>query len=156
MVRHSHLSAAAVAMLVLAAASAAGARPDPRLTADPERKVMEKAGWTYIGVSDGVLVYMKDAIPGSAEGARRVVTAYEALTPRDREGFAFRSVESLGEFDCDQGRTRILRETFYKEPSLKGETWSKPDSVATDWTNAVEGSIGFLRVAFACRERPIA
>jgi hypothetical protein len=155
MARLFPLSVAAAAMLALTTAQAAHATV-PRLTADPEKKVLEKAGWTYIGLSDDVLVYMKDAIPAATGGPRRVVTAYEALTPRDREGFSFRSVESLGEFDCENGRTRIIRETFYEQPSLKGQTWSKPDFVVTDWTEAVEGSIGFLRIAFACREKPTA
>jgi hypothetical protein len=150
------VSAAAAAILALTTVSPAAAKPDPRLTADPERKVLEKAGWTYIGVSDDVLIYMKDAIPAGAGGARRVVTAYEALSPRDREGFAFRSVESLSEFDCDNGRSRIIRETFYEQPALKGQRWSKPESVSSDWTDTVEGSIGMLRIAFACREKPTA
>jgi hypothetical protein len=155
MVRHSHLSAAAAALLALATTQAAQA-VTPRLTADPEKKVMERAGWTYIGVSDGVLIYMKDAVPSAAGGARRVVTAYEALSPRDHDGFAFRSVESLGEFDCVNGRSRIIRETFYEQPSLQGQTWSKQDSATTEWTDAVEGSVGMLRIAFACRDKPVA
>ena len=155
MIRHPHLSAAVAALLALTTVQAAQA-VTPRLTADPEKKVLERAGWTYIGMSEGVLIYMKDAIAaGDSGGARRVVTAYESLGTRDREGFSFRSVESLGEFDCVNGRSRILKETYYEQPSLKGQTLAKADA-ATEWTEAVEGSVGMLRIAFACRDKPVA
>jgi hypothetical protein len=123
---------------------------------DPEKKVLEKSGWTYIGISDGVLIYMKDAVPGSAAGTRRVLTAYESLTPKDQEGFAFRSVQSLGEFDCDNGRSRVIHETYYEQPSLKGKTLAKADATDPEWNEVIEGSVGLMRIVFACRERPIA
>ena len=81
---------------------------------------------------------------------RRVITAYETLGPRDRGGFAFRSVESLSEYDCPAGASRVVAETFYAEPALKGKTWTMPGFVATAWAKPPEGSIGALRFSFAC------
>jgi hypothetical protein len=128
----------------------------PRLVIDPEKKVLEKSGWTYIGMSDGVLIYMKDAVPGSASGSRRVLTAYETLSPQDRDGFAFRSVQSLGEFDCQKGRSRVLTETYYEQPSLRGKTLAKAEEGEPEWNEVIEGSVGLMRIVFACRDRPIA
>ena len=137
--------------LVLAAAAMTPASSQPQ---PPSNQLMERAGWTFIALSDDTLVYMKDAAQPSG-ATRQVWTAYETLKPRDREGFAFRSVESLGEYDCGEGRTRVLRETFYDGPSLAGRTWQAPDFEVTEWAQPGTGSIGELRIAFACRERPL-
>jgi hypothetical protein len=138
----------AAALIIATATSAASAdRPPP----DPGRRILERAGWTYIGLSDDVLVYMKKAQPAVGEdGVRRVLTGYETLSPRDRDGFAFRSVQSLSEYDCKAARTRVVAETFFAEPGLKGKTWTMPGFVATPWAEAAQGSIGELRYAFAC------
>jgi len=148
--------AAALGALIAVTAAAAPQAATMRLVVDPERKSLEKSGWTYIGMADGALVYMRDAVPGSSGPARRVLTAYERLTPQDREGFAVRSVQSLGEFDCQNGRSRVLHETFYSQASLKGDKLAAPDTAEPEWNEAIEGSVGILRIAFACRERPIA
>jgi hypothetical protein len=149
------LAAALGAVVALAAVTAPQAAI-PRLVVDPEKKSLEKSGWTYIGMADGTLIYMRDAVPGSSVQGRRVLTAYESFSPQDREGFAFRSVQSLGEFDCQSGRSRVIHETFYAEAALKGQTFSKPDVAEPEWNDVIEGSVGLMRVAFACRERMIA
>lgn len=156
-------SSSSLFVLAAAVAFALGSVNAPKaasskLVLDPEKRAMEKHGWTYIGMADGTLIYMRDAVPGSAaDGAKRVLTAYEALTPQDQDGFTFRSVQSLGEFDCENGRTRVLRETYFKEASLKGETFIKPDASADpEWSDVIEGSVGLMRIVFACRERPLA
>jgi hypothetical protein len=137
---------AALALTLTAGPVFAADRP-----VDPGRRILEKAGWTFIGLSDDVLVYMKRARPAAGEaGVRRVLTAYETLAPRDREGFTFRSVESTSEYDCKAGRTRVVAETFFAQPGLKGKTWSMPGFVATPWVEAAQGSIGELRYSFAC------
>ena len=130
---------AALALALLAAAPA-----------DAERRILEKAGWTYIGLSDDVLVYMKrDDKP--VDGAlRRVLTLYETLSPRERMGFTFRSVRSLSEYDCKSATSRVIGETFFAQPALKGQTWVQPDFKPTPWAEAAEGSIGALRYSFAC------
>jgi hypothetical protein len=148
--------AAALGAFIALSAAAVPQAATPRLVVDPERKSLERAGWTYIGMADGALIYMRDAVPGSSGQARRVLTAYETFSPQDREGFAFRSVQSLGEFDCESGRSRVIRETFYAEPALKGQAFSKPDAADAEWSDVIEGSVGIMRIAFACRERPIA
>jgi hypothetical protein len=150
----SSLSLAAALGAILAL-SAAAPQAATRFVVDPEKPTLEKAGWTYIGIADGTLIYMRDAVPGSSDGARRVFTAYETLTPQDRDGFAFRSVKSLGEFDCQGGRTRVIHETFYAEPEMKGQSVTTPDKTDADWNDTIEGSVGLMRIAFACRDRPI-
>jgi hypothetical protein len=149
------LAAALGAIVALSAVSVPQAAT-PRLVVDPEKKSLEKSGWTYLGMADGTLIYMRDAVPGSSSEGRRVLTAYETFSPQDRDGFAFRSVQSLGEFDCQSGRSRVIHETFYSESSLKGQTFSKPDIANPEWNQAIEGSVGIMRIAFACRERLIA
>jgi hypothetical protein len=139
----------ALAALALIAGPALAADRPPH---DPGRRVLEKAGWTYIGLSDDVLVYMKKADPAAGEaGVRRLLTVYETLSPRDRNGFTFRSVQSLSEYDCTAMRTRVVAETFFAEPGLKGKTWTMPNFLATPWVEAAQGSIGELRYSFACR-----
>jgi hypothetical protein len=141
-------TASALAALMLIAGSALAADRPPH---DPGRRVLEKSGWTYIGLSDDVLVYMKKADPAVGEaGVRRLLTVYETLSPRDRSGFTFRSVQSLSEYDCAAMRTRVVAETFFAEPGLKGKTWTMPNFVATAWAQAAQGSIGELRYSFAC------
>jgi hypothetical protein len=144
----SRVPVLAIALSLLSVSEVAAAQAPPP---DPGRRVLEKAGWTYIGLSDDVLVYMKKARPAVGEsGVRRVLTAYETLTPRDREGFTFRSVQSLSEYDCKAMRTRVVAETFFASPGLKGKTWAMPDFVPTPWAPAAQGSIGELRYSFAC------
>ncbi|HET9160655.1 MAG TPA: surface-adhesin E family protein, partial [Caulobacteraceae bacterium] len=121
----SSLSLAA-ALGAIVALSAAAPQAAPRFVVDPEKPTLERSGWTYIGMADGVLIYMRDAVPGSSGHARRVLTAYETLQPQDREGFAFRSVKSLGEFDCENGRSRVLHETFYAGPEMQGQSMNGP------------------------------
>jgi hypothetical protein len=147
MSRALHALLAAALITVTASSAVSADRPPP----DPGRRILEKAGWTYIGLSDDVLVYMKEAQPATGDGGvRRVLTGYETLSPRDRSGFTFRSVQSLSEYDCKAARTRVVAETFFAEPGLKGKTWIMPDFVATPWAEAAQGSIGELRYAFAC------
>jgi hypothetical protein len=138
----------AATLLALIAGSGLAADRPPH---DPGRRVLEKSGWTYIGLSDDVLVYMKKAEPAAGEaGVRRLLTVYETLTPRDRQGFTFRSVQSTSEYDCGAMRTRVVAETFFAEPGLKGKTWTMPNFLATPWVEAAQGSIGELRYSFAC------
>jgi hypothetical protein len=152
----SSLPLAAALGAIVALSATAALQAAPRFVTDPEKKSLERAGWTYIGMADGTLVYMRDAVPGSAGHAKRVLTAYETLTPQDREGFQFRSVQSLGEFDCDSGRSRVIRETYYAEPDMKGQSVAKPDDPNPEWNDVIEGSVGLMRIMYACRERPIA
>ena len=70
----SSLSLAA-ALGAIVALSAAAPQAAPRFVVDPEKPTLERSGWTYIGMADGVLIYMRDAVPGSSGHARRVLTA---------------------------------------------------------------------------------
>jgi len=154
--KSSSLTLAAALGAIVALSAVAPQAATPRLVVDPETKSLEKSGWTYIGMADGTLIYMRDAVPGSSGQAKRVLTAYETLSPQDREGFTFRSVQSIGEFDCESGRSRVMHETFYADTGLKGQTFSKPDKANPEWSDVIEGSVGLMRIAFACRERPYA
>lgn len=118
------------------------------LTAAPADLTDE--GWTFITHTETASVLMKvDADPGSPS-ARRVWTAYELDEAGDREGFSFRSVKSLGEFDCGARKWRAVAETFHSEPHLKGRNFSAPSFRVTEWAAPPEGSVGDLRMAFAC------
>lgn len=111
---------------------------------------MEKSGWTLVTASEDVMVYMRMAPPGAA-GIRRIWTAYDAAGPRDRDGFTFRSVRSLGEFDCRKRLTRVVEETYHDAPALSGKSWQSPKFIPTPWAKPAPGSVGDLRMAFACR-----
>jgi len=52
--------------------------------------------------------------------------------------------------------SRVMHETFYADTGLKGQTFSKPDKANPEWSDVIEGSVGLMRIAFACRERPYA
>ena len=111
---------------------------------------MEKAGWTLVTGSEDVYVYMRVA-DKAATGLRRVWTAYDSAAPRDRDGFTFRSVRSLGEFDCKRDLSRVVDETYHDAPALAGRTWKSPKFIPTPWATPDAGSVGALRMAFACK-----
>lgn len=111
---------------------------------------LEKVGWTLVTASEDTYVYMRAAT--SAEpGVRRVWTAYDSDLARDRQGFSFRSVQSLAEYDCQRGVSRIVEESFHGRPGLKGKTWRMPGFVPTAWVAPEPESIGAIRLAYACR-----
>lgn len=111
---------------------------------------LERAGWTLVTASEDTWVYMK-ATTSADSGVRRVWTAYDSDTARERQGFRFRSVQSLAEFDCRRGVSRIVEETFHDAPGLKGRTWQAPNFIPTDWAAPAANSIGAIRMAYACR-----
>ena len=111
---------------------------------------LEKFGWTLVTSSDDTFVYMKAAV-ALEKGVRRVWTAYDSDTAKMRETFAFRSVESLAEFDCGRRLSRVVDETFHAAPGLTGQTWKMRDFVATPWVSPAPNSIGAIRMAYACR-----
>lgn len=111
---------------------------------------LQKAGWTLVTASEDVFVYMRAATAGQA-GLRRVWTAYDSAGPRIRDGFTFRSVRSLGEYDCRRRLSRVIHETFHDAPGLAGRSWQSPKFIPTPWAAAEPESVGALRMAFACR-----
>jgi hypothetical protein len=111
---------------------------------------LEKAGWTLITASEDTYVYMR-AAEAVGSGVRRVWTAYDSDNARQRQGFAFRSVESLSEFDCRRNLTRVVEELFHAGAGLTGSTWKQPNFVPTEWAAPTPGSVGAVRMAFACR-----
>ncbi len=110
---------------------------------------LEKAGWTLVTASDDTAVYMRAAPPEG--GLRRVWTAYDAAKVLQRDGFSFRSVSSLGEFDCKQNRSRVVDETYHDAPALSGRSWRSAKFIPTPWATPAPGSVGAIRMAFACR-----
>jgi len=132
----------AAVLLALAAGVAATAQSAPF--------GLEKDGWTLITASESTYVYMRPA-GTAAGGVRRAWTAYDSEQPRDRQGFSFRSVQSLGEFDCRRKLSRVIEETFHAAPQLQGEVWRQPDFIPTDWAAPAPGSVGAIRMAFACK-----
>ncbi len=112
---------------------------------------LEKAGWTLVTASDDTWVFMRVHERARPDGVRRVWTAYDSNRVRNRQGFAFRSVESLAEFDCRKKVSRIVEERFHDLPALKGQTWKQPDFTPTEWAAPAPGSIGAVRFAWACQ-----
>jgi hypothetical protein len=140
------ITGAAAALALLLSGAPAAAIPAPA----PTPFGLEKAGWTLITASEDTYVYMRPAQP-TASGVRRVWTAYDSDSSRDRQGFSFRSVESLSEFDCRKNLTRVVEELFHAGPGLTGPTWRMPNFIPTDWAVPAPGSVGAIRMAFACK-----
>lgn len=116
----------------------------------PPTPGLEKAGWTLVTASDNTWVYMRTA--GSAAGdMRRVWTAYDSAGALKRDGFSFRSVRSLGEYDCRRRLSRVVDEFYHDGAGLTGRTWRSPMFRATPWAAAEPNSVGAVRMAFACR-----
>jgi len=111
---------------------------------------MERAGWTLVTASEDTLVYMRPHAPGE-NGVRQVWTAYDSEAPRQRDGFTFRSVQSLGEFDCKRRLSRVIDELYHDAPGLKGRAWRSPKFMVTPWAAPQPDSIGAVRMAFACK-----
>ena len=134
---------ASVALLALGAATAAAqeAAPTPAL---------EKAGWALVTASEGTWVYMR--LAGSPGGdLRRLWTAYDSERDHERDGFRFRSVRSLGEFDCRRRATRVVDEFYHDGAGLTGRAWRSPMFRATEWATPAPDSVGAIRMAYACR-----
>ena len=111
---------------------------------------LEKAGWVLVTGTEDVNVYMRNDTK-AASGLRRVWTAYDSAGPRKRDGFTFRSVRSLGEFDCQKRVSRIVDEFFHAGPALQGRSWRSPKFTVTPWAPAAPDSIGAVRMAYACK-----
>ncbi len=116
----------------------------------PGSTALEQSGWTLVTASDDTNVYMRAATTGQA-GLRRVWTAYDAARTLKRDGFSFRSVRSLGEYDCRKRVSRVVEETFHGSPALTGKSWQSPKFIPTPWAAPVPESVGAIRMAFACR-----
>lgn len=116
----------------------------------PGSTTLEKSGWTLVTASDDTNVYMRAAATGQT-GLRRVWTAYDAARTLRRDGFSFRSVRSLGEYDCRKRVSRVVEETFHGSPALTGKSWQSPKFIPTPWAAPVPESVGAIRMAFACR-----
>ncbi len=96
----------------------------------PGSTPLEKSGWTLVTASDDTNVYMRAAAKADT-GLRRVWTAYDAARPLQRDGFSFRSVRSLGEYDCRKRVSRVVEETFHSRPALTGKSWQSPKFIPT-------------------------
>ena len=118
--------------------------------AGPSPTALERAGWTLVTASDDTWVYMKHHA-NVEDGVRQAWTAYDSDNVLSRDGFKFRSVESLGEFDCKRRQTRVLHEIYHDQPALQGRSWKSPKFIPTPWAAPQPGSVGAIRMAFACR-----
>ena len=136
-----------LAPIALCAALAAGAAA---AQVPPPWAAMEKAGWTLVTASDDTYVYMRPE-KVVAGGVRRVWTAYDSEAPLKRDGFVFRSVRSLGEFDCKRRVSRVVDEFYHDAPGLKGRSWQSPKFQVTPWAAPQPDSVGAIRMAFACK-----
>lgn len=134
-------------LAISAAAGLAGFAPSLSM---PGTTALEKSGWTLVTASDDTNVYMRAATPADT-GLRRVWTAYDAGRILQREGFSFRSVRSLGEYDCRKRLSRVVEETFHARPALTGKSWQPQGFIPTPWAAPVPDSVGAIRMAFACR-----
>jgi hypothetical protein len=133
------------AFLMLAALSMALPHPGRAEPAAPEAEA-----WTLVTASDETLVYMRLEPTVAAGAVRRAWTMYDSARPLTRDGVTFRSVKSLGEFDCAKGVSRVISETFHSEAALRGSVWSPPNPQTSPWAPAAPNSVGELRAAFAC------
>jgi hypothetical protein len=111
---------------------------------------LERSGWTLVTASEDVTVYMR-MHSRCQDGVRKVWTAYDSAGPRQRDGFTFRSVESLGEFDCKKRLSRVVEEIYHESPGLQGRAWRSPKFMVTPWAAPQPDSVGAIRMAYACR-----
>lgn len=130
------------AIAIALAAGTAGAQP---------WKALERAGWTLVTASEDTFVYMRPHSAAGGDGVRKVWTAYDSDAPRERDGFTFRSVESLSEFDCRKRLSRVVEEIYHDGPALQGKAWRSPKFMVTPWAPAQPDSIGAVRMAYACK-----
>ena len=139
-----------LAIGALAAVLAAVLAAAPATAASPSIADLEKDGWTLVTASDDTWVFMRPA--GAVAGdLRRVWTAYDSEKTLKRDGFSFRSVRSLGEYDCRRKVSRVVDEFYHDGAGLTGRTWRSPMFRATPWAAAEPNSVGAMRMAFACR-----
>ena len=139
------MSLAIIGLALAAAIAAAQDAPVDELAKD---------GWTFVALSDETRVYMKHTQPKATGTVRRVWTAYDSAKTRERNGYAFLSVQSLGEYDCPAKTSRVLEEAFFAGSALKGERRDINPAEPTPWQPHAEGSVGEIRFEFACDVPP--
>jgi hypothetical protein len=78
------------------------------------------------------------------------VVMWERFEHRDEARGEWRSLVSLSEFDCIEGRARTLQETTYSQPNLTGR--SSTASMPGTWTYPIPGSMMETSMRLACRK----
>jgi hypothetical protein len=98
------------------------------------------AGYAFAGYNErGVALYSTEEIERTAQDHIRVWTRSEMFEPTD----GVRSMRMLEEYDCEQGRSRLLATELYPGANLLGE---KEENLAEDaaWTFNSPGSLRSL------------
>lgn len=147
MIRVRSLARPAIASALLLGLACAPAIAAPTPNAGD---ALEKQGWTYLAATADMIVYMKLEEPTGDSDVRRARTLYNSLTKRQRDNYDFMSVDSLAEYDCAQMKQRVITETFYEQPALKGPTHKAESEAPTSWEAQAPGSIGDIKFKFAC------
>jgi hypothetical protein len=108
---------------------------------------LDANGWTRTSISaDERMATFRRPPEHRPDGA---VVMWERFERRDEARGEWRSLVSLSEFDCLEGRARTLQETTYSEPNLSGR--SSTASMPGTWTYPIPGSMMETSMRLACR-----
>jgi hypothetical protein len=107
---------------------------------------LDTGGWVTTSISaDERTATFRRPPEHKPDGA---VVMWERFERRDEARGEWRSLVSLSEFDCLEGRARTLQETTYSQPNLTGR--SSTASMPGTWTYPIPGSMMETSMRLAC------
>lgn len=132
----------------------------PPVDSDDEEEVIgwvaehvRPLGYTYVNYSDeGAAFYSVGEGERTRQDYIRVWTRYELFSPTVVGGTVVRSLRRLMEFDCEQGRSRILTVEVYPGANLTGRPTAR-QAPSAEWSftspNTIESSMADAVCSFA-------
>lgn len=119
--------------LALAAAMMAATAPTAAIAAD----------WVYLDSGGGRDFYIdRESIRTMPNGNKR---AWLEIVRHNPDKFGDTSSKSLTEFDCREGRYRLLQSTYFK-----GERVTTTDAITSEWRYASPDSLAESLLNYVC------
>jgi len=137
----------ALALMTGFAGAPALAMPQRETPKFEEGRDLTAQGWTSVTDRDDTTVYMRRILASSSAPAL-AWTLYDLGAEREHDGFTFKSVASLSEFDCAKRRSRVITETFFAGSAGQGKAFKHEEP--TDWLDHSDGSVGYSKLMFVC------
>jgi hypothetical protein len=107
------------------------------------------AGWTMVGRAHTFTVYANPATIHRAGSKVEVWEMKDYNTAQMNDGEPYMSQKTQNEYDCKEGRSRILALSLHSENMGGGKmVWSDPDP--DDWHPVAPGRLGEASRKFAC------
>ena len=105
------------------------------------------AKWVRIGDNNKFVLYL-DPTTIHKNGSHRSVWNLHDLKTQDRDGE--RSVRLQHEYDCKEGKVRLLAASTHSGQMAKGKALTHNDTPSDDWTKLPQRSAHWSSFKYAC------